>query len=892
MATTSTLRTSCLPPPSIISKGFIRHLQALPAFSLGYDFDSIRALLIEYIQKNFPDWKDFLESTTGMLFVEMIAYTATMLAFRADFQRAETYIDTVTDIDALSELMLLVGEKLKTPSPAYQFQIDDTTGLVNLRLTRRISNSTGIVQIYPATSISITTEIGSANYEFFEIDDNFNVKYGDALADPLIPFTVINATSITSDPPAGETYPTKPSSTWLLVEGKTRIETFISNGAADQTFALTYAPIITDYGNNNFRSAITVQSDPSKFVDSEWLEVSSLVKSSSTNKHYEIEWDGNFRGHIKFGNGVFGKIPPQGSIIRVMYRTGGGADKKIASNRINLAISGIDAAGQTSLTLTNLAPTIGGGSGDTLLRAKSLLPARIRAQQRLVSGEDYAQFATDFPGIAKAKADLLNNDATGNLVRMRIMEYVSTEEGYIRPYEGTNQALYVGGYLSNSFIEDISYSNTTQNTSIRLQSMISDLSGTTGIPLISRLGQSKRFSTLDGQTLTVSGEDVTELFPIGSSVGITSLNDPKYMLTLPSTISDSFRVLGMNTSGISSMSWPGDSTQWAIIQIDDEFIQIAAAPDYILNSDGTYSNSYDIPNNGTGTLNAATGLAEGGKHLFNVISRGYYGTSVSSHTLDTRTYLGGIRPDLYRAMSTYKAGTSETLIMEGKLIPIYLMLKVQMQSSSVSTMFDTLRLTLEDYFNFNNTIWGFSLPLRISHIITLLQNLPGVNSVTYTHATQHILNTTDSQGANYTPTIEVLEDITGIPEDTVLGLLPYKDAIASVNNVINASSIATKYYLSSGYDITQTSTTINLSTVAEGSDLSLLPPAGIIKIKNEFIAYGYKSGNILSNITRDVYNTAPTTIASDGTVLYPTYLAITKNPIYLCPNILISMVSV
>jgi hypothetical protein len=891
---TEQIRTSCLPPPSIISKGFIRHIQALPAFSLSYDFDSIRALLIEYIQKNFPDWQDFLESTTGMLFVEMIAYTATMLAYRADFQRAQTYVDTVSDIDSLSELMLLVGEKLRTPSPTYQYQIDSITGLVNLRLTRRIANSSGEVQIYPGTTISIQTEAGLTNYEFFEIDDSFNIKYGDILSSPLVPFTVLNANAITSDPPTGSVYPLKPASTWIIVEGKTYIETFISNGSADQSFPLSHAPIITDYGNNNYRSAMTVQSDPNAFVDSEWLEVSSLVRSSSYNKHYELEWDGSFKGKIKFGNGVFGKIPAPGSIIKVAYRVGGGADKRVSSNRINLTINGLDATGTTSLTFTNLAPTIGGGTGDTLLRAKSQLPARIRAQQRLVSGEDYAQFASDFPGISKAKADLLNNDATGNLVRMRIMEYISTSEGYIRPYEGTNQTLLAGGYLSSALVEDITYSNTTQNTTINLLDSVIGFSSdvtmsSSTIYLISRLGQSKRFTIAsDFRTLTVYNEDVTELFVIGSTVGLTILNNPDFMIKLPASASNAFKITGMPTTAISTMSWPGDSTQWAILQIDDEFIQVAASPNYVPTSGSTEVNSFDVDVNGTSTTSTVTGASVGGYHLLNVLSRGYYGTTVSPHVNDTRLYLGGIRPDLYRAMSVYKAGTSETLIMEGKIIPIYLMLNIKMQSSSNSALFDTIRLTLEQYLNFNNTLWGFSKPLRISHITTLLQNLAGVSSVTYTHATQYILNTTDSNKGNYTPTVLVDEDITGIPEDTVLGLLPYLEAISTVNNVIAADSESIRYYL--GVDLVNSSTTITLSTSA-GSDFTALPPAGIIKIKNEFIAYKFRSGNVLSELTRDVYSTAAVTSTSTGITLYPTYLAMTKTPIYLCPNILISMTS-
>jgi hypothetical protein len=76
---------SCLPPSSEISRGFLVYLRTLPNYSLNYSFEELRAILLDYVRINYPDWTDFAESSAGMMLMEVISYATTMLGYKVDF---------------------------------------------------------------------------------------------------------------------------------------------------------------------------------------------------------------------------------------------------------------------------------------------------------------------------------------------------------------------------------------------------------------------------------------------------------------------------------------------------------------------------------------------------------------------------------------------------------------------------------------------------------------------------------------------------------------------------------------------------------------------------------------------------------------------------------------
>jgi hypothetical protein len=242
----------------------------------------------------------------------------------------------------------------------------------------------------------------------------------------------------------------------------------------------------------------------------------------------------------------------------------------------------------------------------------------------------------------------------------------------------------------------------------------------------------------------------------------------------------------------------------------------------------------------------------------------------------------GIRSDLYRSMSLKKVEPSEVLILSGKILPVYLLLTVRAIPSIAGSLLDNARLTLEEYFNFNSSLWGFGKEFRISPLLSRIQNIPGVNSAIFDYATQYVINNTDSTLANYT-TASVDEDIISIPDDTVVGLLPYKETISGVNSVLSVDSDKV-YYLDVGSDIGPQNNISSITlSASSGSDFGNLPFCGLLKIKGEIFGYKQRIGATLLNVTRNVYQT--------GSANSPvSYLAVERNPIYIVPNILISII--
>ena len=57
-----------------------------------YDFDSIKAAMVEYIQRHFPEeFNDFIESSEFIAIVELLAYMGQQISFRQDLNTRKLF---------------------------------------------------------------------------------------------------------------------------------------------------------------------------------------------------------------------------------------------------------------------------------------------------------------------------------------------------------------------------------------------------------------------------------------------------------------------------------------------------------------------------------------------------------------------------------------------------------------------------------------------------------------------------------------------------------------------------------------------------------------------------------------------------------------------------------
>ena len=83
------------------------------------DFSSIKADLIEYTKSYFPDtYKDFNETSPGMMLIELSSYVGDVLSYYIDYNYKESLLSTATEKRNIRRLAEFLGYKTpnKTPS--------------------------------------------------------------------------------------------------------------------------------------------------------------------------------------------------------------------------------------------------------------------------------------------------------------------------------------------------------------------------------------------------------------------------------------------------------------------------------------------------------------------------------------------------------------------------------------------------------------------------------------------------------------------------------------------------------------------------------------------------------------------------------------------------------
>jgi hypothetical protein len=105
-----------------------------------YDYETIRRILISYLQENYPeDFNDFIDSSEYIALVDLIAYLGQNLSFRIDLNARENFLETAQRRDSILRLAQLISYVPKRNIPA--------SGLLKITAiatTESITDSTGV----------------------------------------------------------------------------------------------------------------------------------------------------------------------------------------------------------------------------------------------------------------------------------------------------------------------------------------------------------------------------------------------------------------------------------------------------------------------------------------------------------------------------------------------------------------------------------------------------------------------------------------------------------------------------------------------------------------------------------------------------------------------------
>ncbi len=137
-----------------------------------------------------------------------------------------------------------------------------------------------------------------------------------------------------------------------------------------------------------------------------WHETDSLAGLESVDRNYITTTDDNSKTTVVFGNGEHGSRLPTGvENVRAVYRSGIGKPGNAKAGQISLlATRPLGVKG-----VINPLPATGGADRENRDQARRNVPLAVLALDRLVSVQDYADFARTFAGIGKARAAKLSD---------------------------------------------------------------------------------------------------------------------------------------------------------------------------------------------------------------------------------------------------------------------------------------------------------------------------------------------------------------------------------------------------------------------------------------------------------------------------------------------------
>ncbi len=388
------------------------------------DFSTIKSDLIEYTKSYFPDtYKDFNETSPGMMLMELSAYVGDVLSFYIDQQYKEMFLPLAQERRNMINLAKTLGYKVKPTTPAY----------VNLKVTQTVAATTDVNNIKPNYS------------DAFILQKGMQVQSD---ADAEIVFETLDVVDFTTSGSTDNIAPLENSfdSNGLVTEflltrnvkaisGKTKTKSF-TLGSPTQFLNLKLAEknvidiisvtdqntgaewyevdylaqdkvaIDTHFTADGFRNTATHDNNSNN--NSLDLAVPYTLQYKKTSRRFITETNNDDTTSLIFGNGVMrngqlgssneftdsdtigftiagdqvtgsldlpldplaanqrgtlGETPANTTLV-VKYRVGGGVSSNVAVGELTSVLSSPVITGNTSgknLTVTNDEPAVGGG---------------------------------------------------------------------------------------------------------------------------------------------------------------------------------------------------------------------------------------------------------------------------------------------------------------------------------------------------------------------------------------------------------------------------------------------------------------------------------------------------------------------------------------------------
>ena len=430
------------------------------------DFSTIKKDLIEYTKSYFPDtYKDFNETSPGMMLIELSSYVGDVLSYYIDYNYKENLLATATEKRNVRRLSEFLGYKTANKTPS----------VVKLKVETSISaDGTTGQPVYGEAPSSIDSGLQIASNVdseiVFETTDEIDFTSSGS-GDPIVSAPILDSN--------GEASSYTLTRFARAISGKTKTKTFnitsptkfleldlgeddvieitsCIDGAGQEWYEVDYLAqdkILkqTHYTDDPTRTSAYDQGDASGTTSS--IPIPYVAEYIKSTKKFTTRFDEDSQTYkTQFGNGLFrfsnsgsnvdpveqagvtingtnladvpsaigvvtGNNPnlgetPSNTILTFTYRVGGGSESNIQAGELT-AINNPPAG--VTITVTNEDASSGGTDGQTVEEIRNNASSFFASQMRCVTKEDYQSRILSLPqkfgSIAKCIVERLDGGA-------------------------------------------------------------------------------------------------------------------------------------------------------------------------------------------------------------------------------------------------------------------------------------------------------------------------------------------------------------------------------------------------------------------------------------------------------------------------------------------------
>ena len=435
---------------------------------LNKDFASLKNSLVNYAKSYFPDtYRDFNETSPGMMLIEMAAYVGDVTSFYIDQQYKEMMLPLAEERRNIINIAKMMGYKTK---PVYASHVR----IVVTQVVNSIDGDEASVDYSNASVFDKGIKLQSSTNSdiFFETLEpiDFTIEHNsdtsvqnsfnsDGLVSTYLLTRIIKA--ISSETKTLKFNIGAPSKFLKLNLPQTNVIDVVScvdtngnNWYEVDYLAQDRVPVETHYSNDNSRT------NAYREIDGEintLIAIPYALSYISTNKRFTVEVDENNKTSLRFGNGIMkdgsridnnfldleqvgitipGQTPnlnddinnllgdeydtlgetPNQTNLTITYRVGGGFNSNISTSDLNSITSGENVIGGnidgSINTITNIHSATGGKGQETVDEIREKTKSNFTTQNRAVTKHDYKarilNMSSKFGSIAKVVVSRLN----------------------------------------------------------------------------------------------------------------------------------------------------------------------------------------------------------------------------------------------------------------------------------------------------------------------------------------------------------------------------------------------------------------------------------------------------------------------------------------------------